>query len=430
MTSPSESTHSPGSSGPRRSSPNDGNASSPRSNGADNSTRTQGSIVYTMLLWPWKLTWRILHILFTYSVGLVAGPQGLLTGSTEPISSSPRLQAGRFIAEFERRNGSQRPPFFEGAYEQAVRHAKEDLKGLLVVLISEEHDDTPEFCRRIADEAFSTFLERQQLAIWGGNVRYSDAYQVSCTLQVSQFPFVGVVMPRSRNGGSMRMAVIERIEGLRPLEQVMAQILVKVQETNSALLSMRQARQERAATALLRQQQDEAYERSLRADQEKERRLREQREAEERKQQEIIRQQQEHQRLLALKAQYRQYLLATSAPEPPAGEPEVARFGIRFPDGQRVTRRFYGADPVEKIYQFVETYPLTSGAAKAMDAQGNAQSSASLPQRPNDYEHRFDFRLVAPMPRQVFDNQSLTIREAFKDHWPSTTLIVEPLDEV
>ncbi|KAJ1979652.1 Ubx domain-containing protein [Dimargaris verticillata] len=416
MTSPSEMTHSPDNSGARRLSPADDNAASSHATGSDHSIRAQGSVVYTMLLWPWKLTWRILHILFTYS------------GYTDPTNSSPRLQAGRFIAEFERQNGPQRPPFFEGAYEQAVRRAKEDLKGLVVVLISEEHDDTPEFCRRIADEAFSTFLEHHQLTIWGGNVRYADAYQVSCTLQVSQFPFIGVVMPRTRNGGSMRMAVIERIEGLRPIDQVMAQILVKVQEANSALLSMRRARQEREAAALLRQQQDEAYERSLRADQEKERRLREQREAEERHQQEIIRQQQEHQRMLALKAQYQQYLLATSAPEPPAGEPGVARFGIRFPDGQRVTRRFYGADPVEKIYQFVETYPLMLDASQATDTQGSPEST-NLPQRPSDYEHQCDFRLVAPMPRQVFDNQSLTIREAFKGHWPSTTLIVEPLDE-
>ncbi|KAJ1989803.1 Ubx domain-containing protein [Dimargaris cristalligena] len=377
----------------------------------------QESLVFSFLAWPWRLSYRILNVILGIMAGFIAKDRGMVTHGEDSVEDSPRLQASRFISEFEREYGESRPQFLEKAYSQAIEQAKREMKCLLVVLVSPEHDDTAEFSRRLTNENFLTFLVQHDILVWGGCARYKDAYEVSCTLQASRYPFLAVVAPRSRNG-SVRMSVVERIEGLLPIDQVMAQILAKVQEVNDALASLRRAREEREGARLLREQQDQAYMESLRADQEKERKLREKREAEERRQLEMQRLKEEKARLQELKQQYRQYIASHLASEPGPDEKNVARFGIRFPDGQRITRKFRATETLKDVYDFVEV-------RRADDLD---ESTSALPP-PADYQHAYDFILVSPMPRQEFKERGLTIQEAFKDHWPSTTLIVEEIDE-
>ena len=48
---------------------------------------------------------------------------------------------------------------------------------MVVVLVSEEHDDTPVFCREVlCDGVFSEWIRENECFVWGGNVADSEAH--------------------------------------------------------------------------------------------------------------------------------------------------------------------------------------------------------------------------------------------------------------
>jgi len=62
-------------------------------------------------------------------------------------------------------------------YAQVSQLSKEQDRYLVVVLVSEEHDDTPVFCREVlCDGAFSEWIRENECFVWGGNVADSEAH--------------------------------------------------------------------------------------------------------------------------------------------------------------------------------------------------------------------------------------------------------------
>lgn len=59
----------------------------------------------------------------------------------------PRVLAVEFIESFEDKYGTRHIEFFRGGYSQALEKARKDLRFMLVLLYSEDHDDTETFCR-------------------------------------------------------------------------------------------------------------------------------------------------------------------------------------------------------------------------------------------------------------------------------------------
>jgi hypothetical protein len=74
--------------------------------------------------------------------------------------------------------------------------------------------------------------------------------------------------------------------------------------------------------------------------------------------------------------------------EPPAGEPGRVDFMIRLPNGKRMRRAFRGTDKLEQVYDYVDIE-----AAEALTTI-------------------VQYRLVTTMPRQVFEDRSLSLAEA------------------
>jgi len=67
-------------------------------------------------------------------------------------------------------------PFEQHGYADSMHHVKENDVYLLVVLVSEEHDDTPAFCRGVlCDEMLSEWVQGNDVVVWGGNVADSEA---------------------------------------------------------------------------------------------------------------------------------------------------------------------------------------------------------------------------------------------------------------
>ena len=54
----------------------------------------------------------------------------------------------------------------------------------MVVLISEEHDDTAAFCKDVlCDEALSEWIRTNDCSVWGGNIADSEAHTGTIPLQ-------------------------------------------------------------------------------------------------------------------------------------------------------------------------------------------------------------------------------------------------------
>ena len=84
--------------------------------------------------------------------------------------------ACRFVREFEELYGPRHIPFEQRGYADLTHHVKQNDVYLMVVLVSEEHDDTPAFCRDVlCDEMLSEWVHGNDVVVWGGNVADSEA---------------------------------------------------------------------------------------------------------------------------------------------------------------------------------------------------------------------------------------------------------------
>ncbi|KAJ3298243.1 hypothetical protein HK104_010951 [Borealophlyctis nickersoniae] len=282
-----------------------------------------------------------------------------------------------------------------GTYSQALERAKSELRYMLVVLHSSEHDDTEAFCRQtLTAERFLTFLTDKNILVWAGDVREPEAFRVSNVLLATRYPFLGVVAPQ----GS-RMVVASRIEGPKTAEEVETAINRVIERMDPSLAAIRAERREREQARILREQQDEAYQASLRADQEKERRAREERERLQKEKEDAERVQREKLERRETKKQRKVRLRETLPPEPEASETDLAKLSIRFPNGERRVRRFRATDKIQLLYDYVESSDLS----------------------PLDLEA--EFVVVNTYPRKMYTDLSITIQEA--GLMPSASIIVE-----
>lgn len=164
-------------------------------------------LLVSLVFLPFNITYRIFQRIFGSIAWAFPGIPRLLSRIWPAPSTSsaryanrkplnPRDTAARFIREFEEdynvENGTL--PLEESGYAQAFDKAKRDLKYLMVILLSPEHDDTAPFVRDtlLSPEVVDFVKERHnEILLWAGTVRDSEAYQVANALNVTKFPFVG-----------------------------------------------------------------------------------------------------------------------------------------------------------------------------------------------------------------------------------------------
>ncbi|KAI8049802.1 thioredoxin-like protein [Gilbertella persicaria] len=356
-------------------------------------THNKKRFILSLFMWPFNLVWRLCWHTIQYTARLFYRP------SITAPRRDPRSEADRFLREFESCFGTHHPPFFhEGGYAKALQVAKDQLKYLLVILTSEEHDHHEAFCRdTLTRPELLEFLHQHQVMVWGGNARYTEAFQVSHLLQATTYPFLAIIALQST-----KMAVVDRIEGPVTPSMIIRRFEHAMQRVGPSLDQLRQEREQREAERRLRQEQDRAYQESLRADQEKQDRLRQERESAAQAAQAASRQ-----------ARNRQLYISQLVNQLP-GEPieHFTKISFRLANGERVIRKFSAEDTLASLYQFIEAYPYL-----------HTPPETELPDP--DYEHHYSFTIHSSFPRQVYDpDPSKKIKDE-KGLWPSATLIVE-----
>ncbi|KAJ9616508.1 UBX domain-containing protein 10 [Cladophialophora chaetospira] len=328
---------------------------------------------------------------------------------TQRRALPPAENARRFIREFSEDYGDNDEsingegsapllPFVESGFNLTLDTAKKDLKFLLVVLLSPSHDENHNYVREtLLSSQFKSFLDshKSDLLLWGGNVRDSEAYQVSSSLQCSKFPFAALICQSSESGSNGQMAVILRVVGPIPPSELVAKLGTAITSHQTSLTAARAQQAERQATQNLRQEQDSAYERSLAQDRERARRRRDEEEAVRRAELEAREQASLVEKKKKDTQQWKTWRAQSLPTEPGPEVKDAIRVSIRLPSGERVIRKFRAEAEMEELYAFVECYEVLQ-AERADDKDV---------EEPAGYEHEYGFRLVSPMPRRVYELQ-------------------------
>ncbi|KYK57020.1 uncharacterized protein DCS_04027 [Drechmeria coniospora] len=330
----------------------------------------------------------------------------------------PRDTAARFKREFDEEYGPNELPFFEGGLAQAHDLAKKDVKFLLVLLMSPEHDDTSSFVRdTLLSAEVTEFVKNpaNNMVLWGGNVLDSEAYQAATEYSCTKFPFSALVCVTPKEG-SARMGIVKRLVGPMPAATYLSELQGAMERYGSDLEGVRAERTAQEVSRSLRTEQDSAYERSLAIDRERARERREAAaaaaEAEKR-----ARDKAQAEALLAEKRRrWRAWRVGRIRAEPEADDKKVVRVALKMPEesgAERVVRRFPQEAPVEELYAFVECYGM---AREMLDASTTASP-------PADYEHEYGFRIASTLPRVVFEpSTTVTMGDSIGR---SSNLIVE-----
>ncbi|KAL9046109.1 MAG: hypothetical protein Q9214_000968 [Letrouitia sp. 1 TL-2023] len=361
--------------------------------------------ILSLFLTPFNLLYRLLsgsvrffNHLFPLVPRLLPGPSNGTSrerpqrdaASRRPLS--PKETTSRFARQFEEEYGANSLPFFEGSYAQAYDLAKRDLKFLLVVLISPEHEDTSSFVQTtlLSQEVASYISDpRNKVILWAGNVQDTEAYQVSTALNCTKFPFAAVVAHTPQDS-STSMSTITRISGLVPPASFTSRLQTVINQHSAILDQARTARNEQQAARNLREEQNSAYERSLAQDRERARQRREEQEGRIRAEQEKKAKVEADELNTRKLEQWRKWRAQSISREPGPNMKEVTRVSIRMTSGERVVRRFAVDTDLEELYAFAECYDTLQ------------QQNSTPVQKPGGYNHSYGFRLVSPIPRTVY----------------------------
>ncbi|KAI9886013.1 MAG: 60S ribosomal protein L17 [Watsoniomyces obsoletus] len=335
----------------------------------------------------------------------------------EPLS--PKEMSTRFIRQFEEEYGPSQLPFYDHGYAQALDLAKNELRFLLVILLSPEHDDMASFVREtlLSPEMVELMTDPQnRLILWGGSVQDAEAYQVAEGLRCTKFPVAALIV-HTPQVSSTAMSVVARIVGPTPPATCIRKLREAIIQYSPALDQVRSSRESQEAERSLRHQQNSAYERSLAQDRERARQRRET-EAEKKRLEEEERTRIEASRQLEENVRrWKQWRAQRLLPEPGPEEKTSIRVSIRMLSGERVLRRFSSSAGVEELYAFVECHDLLSE---------DVESSEVVQKPPAGYQHSYAFQLVSPMPRAVYEGRTDRL---IGDCIPrNSNLVVEPLE--
>ncbi|KND92070.1 UBX domain-containing protein 10 [Tolypocladium ophioglossoides CBS 100239] len=382
-----------------------------------------------LLLAPFGWGWRAASALFRtfcYVLSFLPAPirpRAITAGLRRPVGRRmlmPRDTAARFKREFDEEYGPNELPFFEGGLAQAHDLAKKDLKFLLVLLMSPEHDDTSSFVRDTLltpDVVKLIKNPANKIVLWGGNVLDSEAYQAATEYNCTKYPFSALVCLTPKEG-STRMGIVKRLVGPMPPATYLSELQGAMEKYGSDLEGVRAERIAQEATRNIRTEQDSAYERSLAIDRQ---RARERREAAAAVAVAERRAREKAANAVLLGEKRQQWKLSRAAkilPEPPASDKSVVRVALKMPEESgagRIVRRFPQDAPVEELYAFVECYDVLQNTPE--EASGGAQ--------PGDYEHTYTFRIASTLPRVVYEpSTTATMGEKIGK---SGNLIVEQL---
>ncbi|KAK6066953.1 ubx domain-containing protein [Seiridium cupressi] len=369
-------------------------------------------LLLSILFGPFNFGYRAVSTLFRTFIYILSflpppiRPRAITTSVTSGWKGTagrrmllPRDTAARFKREFEEEYGPETGlPFVETGFAQALDAAKKDLKFLLLVLMSPEHDDTESFTRETllsAEVKSFTNEPSNNIILWGGNVLDSEAYQVAQEYNATKFPFSCLICLTPKEG-STRMSIVKRLVGPVSSSTYLAEIQTAINKYSPDLVVARAERTEQEAARNMRAEQDSAYERSLARDRERARQKKEAEAAARDAEKRALEEAATAERRAQQKEQWRRWRTTKIAPEPDASVKAVVRLALKMPEESgagRIVRRFASSTTIEELYAFVECYDILESDEEVDEDR----------EEPEGYKHEYAFRIAGLMPRVVYE---------------------------
>lgn len=254
-----------------------------------------------------------------------------------------------FIRKFKEEFGHNHPVFYQGAYSQAINDAKRELRFLLIYLHEDGNSDSILFCQNtLCDAGVIDFINSRML-FWACNVSSPEGYRVSRTVRVRKFPFLSLIVLRENNS----MTAVARIEGCVDPPELMRRLRRAIEVNEHAVTSIRLDRERLNADKVLREEQDQAYYASLKADQEKERLKKEQQDKIELEEQRVRDKAAERNRVLMERERRKSEVREMMPPEPAVHQDGVVRIMLTVPSGAHLERRFLKTQSLKYLYYFI-----------------------------------------------------------------------------
>ncbi|GAV08838.1 hypothetical protein RvY_18473-2 [Ramazzottius varieornatus] len=308
-------------------------------------------------LWDWMKAIVVIPVRFTYTtiVDFLRFLWSFVAGPSFP-ASTPTQDVKNFIEGFEEMYGTTHPVFYQGGYKEAYQDAKRELRFLLLYLHQDNSHDSDRFCRDALIHPNVVSMINSRALFWGCSTKYAEGYKVAQALQVSKYPSLGLIA----NKGN-QMTLIGRLQGYHNHEQLIDKLTQLFGHNERLLNAARQERQQLDMNQTLRKEQDEAFQKSLKADQDK---------AEKKRQEALKKEQAEHAKKEAEERKHREEIerveslarrkheAARLVPaEPKEGTADCCRISFKLPNGKRIQRRFNDTDVVADLYHYILSQP-------------------------------------------------------------------------
>ncbi|KAJ8923186.1 hypothetical protein NQ315_001740 [Exocentrus adspersus] len=266
--------------------------------------------------------------------------------------ADPVQEVMEFIRTYEEKYTRDHPVFYQGTFSQVLNDAKRELRFLLIYLHDAEATDTELFCRDTLANADVIRYINQNFLFWGCSVKSDEGHKTLNAVKANYYPFIAILVLKEN-----RMTIVGRLEGYSDPGLLVQRLTSVVNEFEINLVSARADRFEASINRSLRNQQDEAFMESLRADQEKERRreeMRQAQEAERRRAEEEARAEEERKQFIAREKINSIYKVPD---EPDAAHPDAVHVVFKLPCGSRLERRFLKSHSLEAVFYFVFCHP-------------------------------------------------------------------------
>lgn len=274
----------------------------------------------------------------------------------------------KFTTQFEERYGEIHPHFYMGPLTEAIKEAggasAKERRPLLVYLHHDGSILTNVFCSQlICSDTIVNYISGN-FVVWAWDMTHdtnrtrfldmvtqhfgSVAASTVRGFGAEQYPLLLVAM---KNRSAMEICSV--LQGTVTLDELMTGLMSAHETFQQAMDFEIREEEEREARELVKREQDEAYQASLRQDRAK---------AEEKKRQEeeemLSKKLHEEQALheAQLKEAQRLSLMDHLPAEPgPECTAPVSNLRFRLPNGDTVTRRFLASNPLQVVLTFVQT---------------------------------------------------------------------------
>ncbi|EGN97130.1 hypothetical protein SERLA73DRAFT_110239 [Serpula lacrymans var. lacrymans S7.3] len=372
-------------------------------------------------------------------------PSGISASGAEAGPSSIISRTGYASDELFEEGRKVLPDFFLGSYEDVLNVCQREGRVACIVLVSEEHDDVPEFKRStLTDPALVKALHDGNFVIWGGDVRDRDAWSAAQKLQATTYPFVAFIalQPRrnhshtptpSQSVASPTLTVLSRHQGRSVPDTAPTSAATLLNHLSQQLLPrvtpflerFKASIRERERDRMLREEQDRAFQDSARRDRERieariaaekaeKERLEREREQAKKEEERAALEREKQAKKDEDRMEWRRWMRRDVVRAEPQsqdqgrGKKGGLRLAIRLPQNERAIRYFTREDTLTQLYAYVDTMlipPTCSPSGDPKQPPGVATGSVQVleehvSRQLEGVDAWWGFKLALAYPRQ------------------------------